>query len=331
MILKRITAAAAALALGVCAVGCGNGEAGSISSKNSGKLSIVCTIFPEYDWVREILGDKAGEADITCLINGSSDLHSYQPTAEDIMKISACDMLVYVGGESDTWVDDALKEATNKDMKVISLMDVMGDAAKEEEVKEGMQAEEEEEEGEGEEEPEYDEHVWLSVRNAETLCGKIAGELCELDPDNKDSYNENLENYTAKLKELDTDFETLVQGAESKTLIFGDRFPFRYFTDDYGLDYYAAFVGCSAESEASFETITFLASKVDELGVDTIYTLENPTGKIAQSVIDNTKSKDQKIAALDSMQSVSQERIDGGETYLTIMKSNYDVLKADLG
>ncbi len=329
MILKRITAAAMSLALAVCAAGCGSSSAGSLSKKD-GRLSIVCTIFPEYDWVREVLGSNADNVDITCLINGSSDLHSYQPTADDIMKITSCDLLIYVGGESDTWVGDALKGAVNKDMRTISLVEAVGDTAKEEELKDGMQAEEEEEEGE-EEEPEYDEHVWLSVKNAETLCGKIADELSAIDPDNADSYKSNFEAYNAKLETLDNDFKTLADGAQNKTLIFGDRFPFRYFVDDYGLDYYAAFAGCSAESEASFETITFLASKVDELGADTVYTIDGSNGKIAQSVIDNSKSKDQKIAVLDSMQSVTQERMDNGETYLSIMQSNYEVLKADLG
>ena len=328
MLLKRITAAALSLALAVCAAGCGSAEK---KEKKDG-LSIVCTIFPEYDWVREILGDKAADADITCLINGSTDLHSYQPTAEDIMKISSCDLLIYVGGESDTWVEDTLKTSANKDMRTISLLDSVGSSAKEEELKEGMQPEEEEEEEGGEEEEaEYDEHVWLSVRNAEAICGRISQELSELDPDNSAAYQENLNAYTEKLQALDEDLRSLADGAQQKTLIFGDRFPFRYFVDDYGFDYYAAFAGCSAESEASFETITFLAGKADELGVDTIYTIETSDGRIAQSVIDNTKSKDQKISVLDSMQSVSKDRIDAGETYLTIMKSNYDVLKKDLG
>lgn len=327
MLFKRITAAAAAMALAVCAAGCGSAGNASSLIGDDGRLSIVCTIFPEYDWVREIMGSAEDNADITCLLTGSTDLHSYQPTAEDIMKISSCDLLIYVGGESDVWIDDVIKEAANKDMRTLSLMDVMGDTAKEEEVKEGMQAEEEEGE---EEEPEYDEHVWLSVRNAETLCGRIAGELQAIDADNADEYSENLKNYTVKLKELDYEFDVMAKTAESRTLIFADRFPFRYLTDDYGLDYYAAFAGCSAESDASFETITFLAAKADELGADTLYTIENSDGRIAQSVADNTKSKEMKTVSLDSMQSVSQERIDSGETYLSIMQSNLEVIKADL-
>lgn len=297
------------------------------------KLQIVTTIFPEYDWVKQILGDNAENTELTLLLDNGVDLHSYQPTADDILKISTCDMFVYVGGESDEWVEDALAEAENKDMKVINLMEIMGDSAKEEEVKEGMEAEEEEEhegeEGE-EEEIEYDEHVWLSVKNAKTLCNVITDALCEIDPDNTEAYKANLETYTQQLDTLDNSFSELAASAENKTLIFGDRFPFRYFVDDYGLDYYAAFVGCSAETEASFETIAFLSGKLDELGNDTVFTIENSDGKIAQAIIDNSTAKDQKIAVLDSMQSTTSKQIDEGVTYLSVMQSNYDVLNDTL-
>ena len=310
------------------AAGCGSSE-----TKKDGKISVVCTIFPEYDWAREIMGDKADDAEITYLLDSGVDLHSYQPTAEDILKISSCDVFIYVGGESDEWVEDALSEATNKKMKVINLMNVLGDDAKEEELKEGMQGEEEEEEeGEGEEEEkEYDEHIWLSLKNAKVLCGEIEKNLAAVDPDNADTYKKNLDAYTAKLDKLDGDLTSLTSQAKQKTLIFGDRFPFRYFVDDYGLDYYAAFIGCSAESEASFETIAFLAEKTEELGIDTVYTIENSDGKIAQAVVDATESKDQKIVSLNSVQSVSKEDIEKGVSYLSLMQENYETLKADLG
>ena len=309
-------------------IGCG-----SESSSSTSKVKVVCTIFPEYEWTLEIMGDLADDAEVTYLLDNGVDLHSYQPTAEDIMKIGSCDLFIYVGGESDEWVEDALKEATNKKMKVINLLDVIGDSAKEEELKEGMQGEEEEEqEEEGEEEgPEYDEHVWLSLKNAKVLCTEISDKLSQIDKDNAKTYKQNLESYTAKLDELDGKFKTLADNASEKTLIFGDRFPFRYFADDYDLDYYAAFVGCSAETEASFETIAFLAGKVDELNCDTVYTIENSDGRIAQSVIDSTKNKDQKIAVLESIQSVSKEEMDSGATYLSLMEKNYETLKADIG
>ena len=218
-------------------------------------------------------------------------------------------------------------------MQVINLLEVMGDAAKEEEVKEGMEhdhahdEDHDEEDHDHEEEAEYDEHIWLSLRNAKTVCTEIADRLSILDSANKDDYKANLEAYTAELDRLDGDFKALTDGAKQKTLVFGDRFPFRYFTDDYGLDYYAAFVGCSAETEASFETIVFLAEKTDALGCGTVFTIENSDHKIAQTIIDNTKEKNQKIAELNSLQSVTKDQIGSGVTYLSLMQSNYDVLK----
>ena len=203
-------------------------------------MKVVTTIFPEYDWVRQIAGEEADQMDITMLLDNGVDLHSYQPTAEDIMKVSDCDLFVYVGGESDAWVDDVLKQAKNKDMQVVNLLDVLGNSVKEEEVIEGMEPEEE---GGEEEEPEYDEHVWLSVKNAEVLSKAIADALEKADPDHKDIYQENASAYSEKLKDLDAKYQEVVDGASQKTLLFGDRFPFRYLVDDYGLSYYAAFVG----------------------------------------------------------------------------------------
>lgn len=293
-------------------------------------IKVVTTIFPEYDWVRQIAGKEADQMDITMLLDNGVDLHSYQPTAEDIMKVSDCDLFVYVGGESDAWVDDALKQAKNKDMQVVNLLDVLGNSVKEEEVIEGMEPEEEEEEGGEEEEPEYDEHVWLSVKNAEVLSKAIADALEKADPDHKDVYQENVSAYSEKLKNLDAKYQEVVDGASQKTLLFGDRFPFRYLVDDYGLSYYAAFVGCSAESEASFETISFLANKVDELGLKDIMAIENSNQKIAKTIIENTKEKNQKILTLDSMQSTISDDVKNGTTYLSVMEKNLEVLKEAL-
>ena len=290
---------------------------------SSEPFSVVCTIFPEYDWVREILGDHADNVDISYLLDSGVDLHNYQPTADDIMKISTCDLFVYVGGESDEWVEGALAEATNKDMKVINLMDVLGDSAKVEELKEGMQESEHEHE-DGEEE--YDEHVWLSLKNAKVLCAEIEKNIEAIDSANASDYKANLDNYVAKLSELDNSFQTLVDGSSVKTLVFGDRFPFRYFVDDYGLDYFAAFIGCTAESEASFETIMFLSDKINELDCNTVFTLENSTKDIANAVINNYGKKGVQIAELNSLQSVSKDDISGGASYLSLMQKNYDVL-----
>ena len=292
----------------------------------SEKLQVVCTGFPEYDWVRAVLGDHLEQAEVSYLLDNGADPHSYQPTAMDMAKIAGCDLFVYVGGESEHWVPDALAEATNPDMQTVCLLDVIGDAAKEEELKEGMQAEEEEE-GE-EEEPEYDEHVWLSVQNAQIFVTEILQKLTLLDPSNGTDYASNAGAYCAKLQALDAEFTTLVEQAEQNTLVFADRFPFRYFAEDYGLDYYAAFPGCSAETEASFETVVFLANKVDELGCRTIFTIENSDQSIAKTVVANTQTKDQQIAVLNSIQSVSKKQIEEGTTYLSLMEANYEVLEA---
>lgn len=333
--LKRIFAVFFCLLLAAGILGgCGKAASSSApapSALQSGNkpLKIVTTIFPEYDWVREILGDKADHAEVTMLLDNGVDLHSYQPTADDIIKISDCDLFLYVGGESDGWVEDALKEATNQNMKVINLLDVLGEQVKEEEVVEGMEGEEEEEADE-EEGPEYDEHVWLSVKNAGTLCNAITDALEEIDPANKDAYATNAASYLEKLAALDGEYQTVVDNAARKTVLFGDRFPFRYLVDDYGLSYYAAFAGCSAETEASFETISFLAQKVDELKLPCVLTIEGAKHKIAETIVQNTAEKNQSILTLDSMQSTTSTDVANGTTYLSVMESNLDVLKQAL-
>lgn len=315
--------------------GCGqtaSENSDNISTDNE-KKKVVTTIFPEYDWVREIAGTEKENMDLPLLLDNGVDLHSYQPTSEDMMKIADCALFIYVGGESDAWVEDALTQTESSDRKVIRLLDVLGDSVKEEEIKEGMEAEDEhehDEEEHDEEEAEYDEHVWLSCRNASKFCQAIAEVLCEIDPENKQIYQDNAEAYEARLDELDYSYQQTVDEASGKTLLFGDRFPFRYLVDDYGLDYYAAFAGCSAETEASFETITFLSDKVDELGLSCIMTIDNSDAKVARAVIENTRDRDQKILTLDSMQAVNAERIADGTTYLSIMKANLDVLKEAL-
>lgn len=487
-------------------------EGTKTSSDSSGSYSVVCTIFPAYDWVKEIVGEKSSNIEMTYLLDSGIDLHSYQPTTDDILKISTCDLFVYVGGESDEWVEDALESVQNNDMKVINLMDILGDSAKVEELKEGMQESEHEHEHEhaeineadikdreltdfagswqslypflesgdldeyvkdhaeengeseaevrkelegkwncdlaeisvdgnkmsfiyndgskksgeykyagyspvlsddgdinaviyqyeavsgdspkyvmfndhgyepanaehfhiyygddvdfkttkdnfvynpffipaglsGEEaaevleghgkekhdhdhehedgEVEYDEHVWLSVKNAKVLCAEIEKNLETIDPANATDYKANLDSYISKLSDLDSSFQTLVDSSSVKTLVFGDRFPFRYFVDDYGLDYFAAFIGCSAESEASFETIKFLSDKIKELDCDTVFTLENSNKDIADSIITNSGKKGVKIAELNSLQSVSKGDVNNGVSYISLMQKNYDVL-----
>lgn len=326
--MRKIISVLLCISLVACVfAGC---AAGNEKKEENGKISIVCTIFPIYDWVNNILGDKKDSADVTMLLDSGADLHSYQPTADDMIKVSTCDVFIYVGGESDEWAEKAVSNATNKDMKAVNLLDALGDNVKEEELVEGMQGEEEEEDGEDEEGPEYDEHIWLSLKNAEKAVGVISDAISAVDAADAETYSTNAKAYQEKLSALDAEYQTAVDGAKTKTLLFGDRFPFRYLTEDYGIEYYAAFVGCSAETEASFETITFLANKVDELGLGYVMTIEGSDGKIAETIIENTKSKNQQVLTLNSMQSTTAADVKNGAEYLKIMTDNLEVLKTAL-
>ena len=285
-------------------------------------LKIVTTIFPIYDWVRQIIGEQ--DADVTMLMDSGVDLHNFQPTAQDILTIAQCDLFIFVGGESDEWTEDVLKTAQNESMTAINLLDALGDDVKEEEIVEGMEAEEEKGE---EEEAESDEHVWLSLRNAEKLVKVIAETLAEIDAEKAEPYRVNAESYIEKLQALDAQYAETVDAAAYKTILFGDRFPFRYLADDYGLTYYAAFAGCSAETEASFQTILFLAQKVDELGLPAVLTIENPKTRIAETVVNATQKKNQKILSMNSMQGVTAQEVKDGAAYLSLMESNLIVLR----
>ena len=308
------------------------------ASAEGKKISVVATIFPIYDWVREIIGDDE-QAEVTLLLDSGTDLHSYQPTASDILTVSSADLFIYVGGESDEWVEDVRKTAVNANQKTINLLEALGDAVKTEEIVEGMEHEhdhdedddhDEDEDHDHEHEDEADEHVWLSLRNAEKLCGVIAETLGEIQPESAEKYQENLAAYTAKLADLDAAYKETVSAAAYKTVLFGDRFPFRYLVDDYGLDYYAAFSGCSAETEASFATILFLAQKVDELGLPAVLTIEKADTRIAQTVVSSTKAGNAKILAMDSMQGTTAKDVQDGVTYLSMMEKNLGVLQEAL-
>lgn len=334
-------------------------EQNSIEKGNSNKISIVCTTFPQYDWVKNILGEEAERFNVTLLLDNGVDMHSYQPAVKDIATAGSSDLFIYVGGESDTWVEDALKEAKNKDLKAINLMETLDNFVKEEEVVEGMQEErkslghsheksskEKQEQTQKEshensqeingqkeaadEEPEYDEHIWLSIRNAEIMVKNIEKAIEQLDSDNAKVYQTNAENYIKKLDTLDKQYANTIQNAKYKAILFGDRFPFRYMADDYDLKYYAAFAGCSAETMAGFETVTFLAKKADELRLPVILTIENSDGRIAEAVKSNTTKKNQKILAMNSLQSVTKEQLADGITYLQVMQENLSVLSEAL-
>ena len=301
----------------------------SLPSQKETGLQIVTSIYPEYDWVKQILGDNPAKASLTLLLDQGVDLHSYQPSTEDILKISSCDLFIYVGGTSDQWVEDVLTDAVNQDMVVINLLDLLGDQVKEEETVEGMQAEAHEGGQKNHDQEEYDEHVWLSLRKAALICDRIEEALASLDPEHEQVYKDNLTNYKASLNALDQEYAAAVSQSRFKTLLFGDRFPFRYLVNDYGLSYYAAFAGCSAETEASFETIAFLAGKLDELGLPAVITIDGGDQKVAETIVKTSKSSDQRILRMDSMQSAGADSMDK-TSYLSIMEKNLQVLKEAL-
>lgn len=320
--MKRLVSALLTLVMLVSFAGC------NAPKEDDGKINVVATIFPCYDWAREVIGDS-GNVSLELLIDNGVDLHSFQPTAEDIMKIKTCDVFIYVGGESDAWVSDAISSDANPDMKIINLMDELKDSVREEELVEGMEAEEEEDE-ESEEEAEYDEHVWMSLRNAEVITEKICEVLSEADPENAGLYSANCEKYVSELKDLDSRYIEAVSSADLDTIVVADRYPFRYMSEDYGLDYYAAFIGCSAETQASFETVVFLADKAKETGTKVILTTESPSGDIASTVIETGGLEGVTVEALDSMQSVTASEVSSGISYLKIMEDNLTVLEKAL-
>lgn len=359
--MKKIIAALLAAALaGLCLSACNvqtadgaNGTEGLGNQKNAAgkRLHIVATTFPEYDWVRQILGDAADGVELTLLLADGVDLHSYQPSVGDIAKIANCDLFLHVGGPSDGWVHDALQTGGNPERTVINLLEVLGEAVKGEEIVEGMQHEDghghshdeddHDDDGHAREEA-YgkaaagggasvaDEHVWLSLKNARTVSSHIAEVLERIDPDHAPVYAKNAEAYVGELEALDAAYRETVAHAQNRVLVFGDRFPFRYLTDDYGIDYYAAFPGCSADTEASFETVVFLAQKTNALGLRYLLVTESSDLALANTIKENTDGRDQEILSLNAMQSVKAEDIASGATYLSIMEQNLAVLKKAL-
>ena len=283
--------------------------------------SVTISIFPIYDWVQAISNGVSN--DITLLLDKGVDLHSYQPSAEDIVKISGSDLFIYVGGESDEWADEVLKVSAGGKLSVITLLDVLGNAVKKEVITEGM-------ERGPDDDDEPDEHVWLSLRNAAVICRKIAAVLSDIDTVHRDIYASNLAGYLDELSALDEEYSSAVRNSARKVILFGDRFPFRYLADDYGLKYYAAFSGCSAESEASFKTVIFLAGKVDELNLPCVLKIDGTNHKIAETVIKSTKNHNRSILVLDSMQSATMKDIEAGKTYLDVMRRNLEILKEAL-
>ena len=309
---------------------CREKSAASASSASEGKISILATVFPAYDWAKNIAA-ASESVYVDLLLKDGVDMHSYQPSAADIVKISTADIFIYVGGESDAWVESALKNASNEKMLVINLMDVLKGFVKKEELVEGMQEAHEEEQssqahlaGHPADEEEYDEHVWLSLNNAIAVSNEIARALMEKDENNAQTYMANLVAYVDKLAALKQEYT----GAfGDKTIVVCDRFPFRYLTDEFGLKYYAAFAGCSAETEASFDTIAFLSVKVHNLNSEKVFVTESADKKIARTVVSSAGVKDCKIVVLDSMQSTTLKQAQKGKNYLEVMRANLEALK----
>ena len=320
MIKKAIALLSALVLIICCFAGCSDTK-----KTDDGKISIVCTLFPMYDWARNIIGENNDDVELTLLLDSGTDLHSYQPNAADIIKITSADLFIYVGGTSDKWVDDVFKTSPSDTVK-INLMEVLGEGVFDEETVEGMEAEEEEET----DEKEYDEHVWLSLKNADKFCTYIKDALIKLDPAHQKDYEANCGNYRQDLAVLSGDYTEAVNKAKRKTILFADRFPFRYLVEDLGLDYYAAFAGCSTETSASFETIIFLANVVDNMKLPTILVTETSDRSVAKTVKDTTESKDAEILVMDALQSVTSEAVKNGTTYLGSMRNNLEILKKAL-
>ena len=294
----------------------------AVSTSGSGKLKIITTIFPLYDWALNIAGDNA---EIEMLVDNGIDPHSFQPSVDDIVAVSDCDLLIFVGGQSDSWLRESLESLKSKNIENIDIFTLLGKEIKQEETVSGMQSEEDDDEAE-----EFDEHVWLSLKFAEKICDYIAEKLAEIDPDNSGVYYSNAAAYTEKLAKLDKDYFQTISSAANNVLLFADRFPFRYLTDDYGIEYYAAFPGCSAETEASFETLMFLINKTDELGLKYILQTETSDGSLAQTVKNGSKTKDQSIITLNSLQTVTYRQAADGTTYLSCMEQNLEIIKKAL-
>lgn len=297
---------------------------------DTGKKSIVCTTFPQYDWTMNILGDRADEWNVTILLDSGTDLHNFQPNAEDIITINSSDLFIYVGGDSDGWVEDVFKTNT-ADTELINLMQTLDDGLLET-GHSHTHGEEHDEDHEHNEfcDHEHDEHIWLSLENAEELCEAIAYRLGIIDPDNASVYERNCEAYTDELEALEEKYENAVETAKHGTLVFADRYPFAYLCEDLGITAHAAFSGCSAETEASFERIVELAAEIDGAGLSAVLVIDSSDHKLAETVISNTKTKDQIIVELDSMQSVTKSDIDAGESYISIMEKNLEALKTAL-
>ena len=287
-------------------------------------VKIQCSGFSQYDWIKNIIGNNS-KIEVSLLLNKGLDIHSYQPTAEDIIKITNSDMLVTAGGESDKTLLDIAKNSSNSDLIIFNMMGELGEDSllctnHLQDINQHSHSDL----------SDYDEHIWLSVKNAKTLCKKLLEKIILLDPECADIYNSNADIYLAFLDALDNEYSTIIGASSNKELVFADRYPFAYLARDYGLKCYAAFVGCSTETDASFDTILSLAEKVDELKLSSVLTIDGGISNIDESVIANTKSKNIKTLSLESLQSVTDAEISSGLSYLSAMTDNLKIFEEAL-
>ena len=319
--MRRLLSGLLALALAASLTACGQPPL-----PEAGKTQVVCTLFPYYDFARQIGGD---DVDVTLVVPAGRETHSFEPTPMDVIRISQADVFIYNGGESEQWVTDILDAAGEDIPCVLSMMDAA--ELHEEELVEGMQsgtsAHDHHDHDEDEEEIEYDEHIWTSPVTAMALCRAITDGLCQADPDHADSFRARLADYLAALETLDGTFRQIVAEGSRDLLVFGDRFPLLYFCREYGLDYRAAFHGCAGDTEPSLTTLKYLIDLVNEQHIPVVYTIELSSRKVAKAIAETTGAQ---VRTFHSCQTVSRAEFDAGVTYLQLMEADADVLREGL-
>ena len=316
---KRLFALLLALTLAAGLCGCANRQ-----KVEDGRLQVVCSVFPYYDFARQIGGD---DVDVTLLVAAGKETHSFEPTPLDVITLSQADVFLYNGGESEAWVDDILSAAGENIAVTLPLMPQVSALA--EEWAEGMEGahDEHDHETHDSDDIEYDEHVWTSPVLAKALCRAICDALCQADPAHQEDYQARLTDYLAQLDQLDAAFREVVEAGHRRLLVFGDRFPLLYFCKEYGLDYRAAFHGCASDTEPSLATLKYLIDKVEDEKIPVVYTIELSSRKVADAIAEATGAKD---LTFHSCQTVSRAEFDGGATYLSLMEQNVEALREGL-
>ena len=297
--------------------------ASGCGKRDDGKITILCTVFPLYDWVKNIVGESE-TVEVSLLITNGSDLHSYQPSAEDIIRISSADLFFYVGGSSDAWVEETLKTQASDDRIDVKMTEIPDIRLREMCIDSTAEHHDHDHGG-------VDEHLWLSLFNAKIASAYVTEQLSELDEEYAETYRENFNAYASSLDALDQEYTSFVSSLDAPRMLCADRFPFVYLAEDYGISYLCAFEGCSTDANASAETISRLAKALDTYALSSIVTTERPCAGLAESVRDASAAKNQKILVLDSMQSVTEKDADGGTNYLNVMKQNLETLRQILG